>query len=80
MNDSRSLIEGHPGPFDPDKGDPMSLTPFLVVVLGIPVGMAAIIGLVSMGHEKGNHKSSAERKMQRLRSEVNRLNSKNVAR
>ncbi len=58
----------------------MSLTPFLVVVLGIPAGMAAIFGLMSIGHEKDNRKSSEERRMQRIRSEISRLNSKNVAR
>ncbi len=30
----------------------MSLAPFLVVVLGIPAGMAAIIGLMTAGNER----------------------------
>ncbi|MEA1798747.1 hypothetical protein ACBG85_29870 (plasmid) [Rhodococcus sp. NyZ502] len=58
----------------------MSLMPFLVVVLGIPVGMATMVGLMSVGHENGHRKSRAERRMHRLRSEVSRLNSENVAR
>ncbi|GAA3131471.1 MULTISPECIES: hypothetical protein [Rhodococcus] len=54
----------------------MSLAPFLVVVLGIPAGMAAIIGLMTAGNER---KSRVDRPMRRMRAEISRLNSENAA-
>ncbi|AWK76824.1 hypothetical protein CBI38_36075 (plasmid) [Rhodococcus oxybenzonivorans] len=57
----------------------MGLMPFAVVILACPIGMAAMIWLMSRGKNKDHGTSSAERQMARLRSEIHRLNAEHAA-